>query len=56
MTVANKETDSCLQMCYIMAYGVSAYSSTIDRLKKPFNPILGETFELIHKDFNFVSE
>lgn len=39
-----------------MGFGVSGYSSTIGRLKKPFNPILGETYELIHKDFKFMSE
>ena len=24
--------------------------------KKPFNPLLGETYELIHQDYKFVSE
>uniref|UniRef100_A0A0N5AWQ5 Oxysterol-binding protein n=1 Tax=Syphacia muris TaxID=451379 RepID=A0A0N5AWQ5_9BILA len=38
-------TDSCEQMCYIAAYAVSSYSTTGNRVTKPFNPLLGETFE-----------
>jgi len=34
-------------MAYVMAFSVANYSLTIDRSpKKPFNPLLGETFEL----------
>lgn len=33
-------------MCYVMGFGVSAYAGNIDRHKKPFNPVLGETFEI----------
>jgi oxysterol-binding protein 1 len=43
---ANQSPDSALRMAYVMAFAVSSYSSTINRVKKPFNPILGETFEL----------
>lgn len=43
-------------MCYVMGFGVSAYASNIDRHKKPFNPILGETFEIQDKSFRFLSE
>ncbi|CAD8189013.1 unnamed protein product [Paramecium octaurelia] len=53
---ANQEQDQWLRMCYVMGFGVSAYSSNIDRHKKPFNPILGETFEIQNKQFRFVSE
>ena len=38
--------DSALRMCYIMGFGVSPYSANIGRTKKPFNPILGETYEI----------
>ncbi|XP_032899495.1 oxysterol-binding protein 2-like isoform X1 [Amblyraja radiata] len=34
------------QMCYVAAFSVSSYSTTIHRTAKPFNPLLGETFEL----------
>lgn len=42
----------------IAAFAVSAYSSTVGRIAKPFNPLLGETYELVHpeKGFRFVSE
>ena len=39
-----------------MGFGVANYASNIDRIKKPFNPILGETYELITTDFKFISE
>eukprot|EP01134_Creolimax_fragrantissima_P000779 CFRG0779T1 len=34
------------RMCYIAAYTVSSYATTYYRTNKPFNPLLGETFEL----------
>jgi len=33
------------QMAYIAAFTVSAYCTTANRTNKPFNPLLGETFE-----------
>ncbi|KAK7934013.1 hypothetical protein WMY93_004909 [Mugilogobius chulae] len=39
--------DSSLeQMCYVAAFSVSSYSTTAHRTAKPFNPLLGETYEL----------
>ncbi|XP_048851762.1 oxysterol-binding protein 1 isoform X3 [Brienomyrus brachyistius] len=34
------------QLCYVAAFSVSSYSTTVHRTGKPFNPLLGETFEL----------
>ncbi|XP_051763990.1 oxysterol-binding protein 2-like isoform X3 [Ctenopharyngodon idella] len=34
------------QMCLVAAFSVSSYSTTIHRTGKPFNPLLGETYEL----------
>ncbi|XP_031415282.1 oxysterol-binding protein 1 isoform X2 [Clupea harengus] len=34
------------QLCYVAAFTVSSYSTTVHRTGKPFNPLLGETFEL----------
>jgi hypothetical protein len=31
-------------------------SGNKNRTKKPFNPVLGETYELVTEDFRFVSE
>lgn len=42
----------------VAAFAVSAYSSTVGRTAKPFNPLLGETYELVHveKGFRFLAE
>ncbi|KAG7251210.1 hypothetical protein CRUP_034863, partial [Coryphaenoides rupestris] len=34
------------QLCYVAAFSVSSYSTTVHRTGKPFNPLLGETYEL----------
>uniref|UniRef100_A0A8C4QIP4 Oxysterol-binding protein n=1 Tax=Eptatretus burgeri TaxID=7764 RepID=A0A8C4QIP4_EPTBU len=34
------------KLCYLAAFSVSSYSTTVFRTGKPFNPLLGETFEL----------
>ncbi|XP_034019908.1 oxysterol-binding protein 1-like isoform X3 [Thalassophryne amazonica] len=43
---AAKCHSSLEQMCYVAAFSVSSYSTTIHRTGKPFNPLLGETYEL----------
>lgn len=43
---AAKCQSSVEQMCYVAAFTVSSYSTTVHRTGKPFNPLLGETFEL----------
>lgn len=43
---ASKSHSSLEQMCYVAAFSVSSYSTTVHRTGKPFNPLLGETFEL----------
>mgnify|MGYP002620472240 CR=1 FL=1 len=55
---ADECTDSCLRLAYCVAFGASAFYSSIGRLKKPFNPVLGETFEYLPVDgaFRFISE
>ena len=42
----------------VVAFAISAYSSTVGRTAKPFNPLLGETYELVHveKGFRFIAE
>uniref|UniRef100_A0A3Q2XH68 Oxysterol binding protein n=1 Tax=Hippocampus comes TaxID=109280 RepID=A0A3Q2XH68_HIPCM len=43
---ATKCHSSLEQMCYVAAFSVSSYSTTVHRTSKPFNPLLGETYEL----------
>ncbi|XP_025407950.1 oxysterol-binding protein 1 isoform X2 [Sipha flava] len=33
------------QMAYVAAFTISSYSTTVNRTSKPFNPLLGETYE-----------
>ncbi|TKR77101.1 hypothetical protein L596_018135 [Steinernema carpocapsae] len=47
---AAEKTDSLEQMCYVAAYAISSYSTTGNRTTKPFNPLLGETFECDRRD------
>ena len=37
--------DSCLRMVYVAGFAASEYVSTVGRIAKPFNPLLGETYE-----------
>lgn len=43
-------SDSTEQMAYVAAFTVSSYSSTAYRTGKPFNPLLGETYECDRRD------
>ncbi|XP_031685875.1 oxysterol-binding protein 2 [Oncorhynchus kisutch] len=38
------------QLCLVAAFSVSSYSTTVHRTAKPFNPLLGETYELDRLD------
>lgn len=42
--------DSCEQLSWVAAFTVSLYATTADRMAKPFNPLLGETFECDRMD------
>ncbi|XP_013784959.1 oxysterol-binding protein 1-like [Limulus polyphemus] len=47
---ASRCKDSCEQMAFVAAYTVSAYATTSNRSSKPFNPLLGETYECDRMD------
>ena len=56
---ANSLRDPHERMCYVAAFAVSSYASTAYRSGlKPFNPILGETYECVReeKGFRFLGE
>lgn len=50
LDVAAKCTDACEQLAYVAAFTISAYSTTSNRTGKPFNPLLGETYECDRTD------
>lgn len=43
---ANTTTDKGLQCAYILACSIITYANTIGSARKPFNPLLGETYEI----------
>ncbi|OWB63544.1 hypothetical protein B5S29_g4531 [[Candida] boidinii] len=43
-------SDSTTRMVYVAAFAASEYASTIGRVAKPFNPLLGETYEYARPD------
>jgi hypothetical protein len=47
---AAEKTDTLEQLCYVAAYSISCYSTTGNRTTKPFNPLLGETYECDRTD------
>ncbi|CAF3824366.1 unnamed protein product [Rotaria magnacalcarata] len=55
---ADECTDPIMRMQYVAAFAASSISSNIDRLSKPFNPLLGETYEFVQDDlpFRYMSE
>ncbi|CAF0862198.1 unnamed protein product [Adineta steineri] len=50
LDVAAKINDNWEQLAYVAAFTVSSYSTTATRVNKPFNPLLGETFECDRTD------
>nr|XP_057929022.1 oxysterol-binding protein-related protein 1 isoform X3 [Doryrhamphus excisus] len=50
---ANTSSDSIDRMKCVAAFAVSAVASQWERTGKPFNPLLGETYELIREDLGF---
>lgn len=45
LDAAVSSKDNIEQMAYVAAFTVSSYATTTTRTMKPFNPLLGETFE-----------
>ena len=43
-------------MAIVCAYAISQYCAQNGRINKPFNPLLGETYELLTPDFKLIAE
>lgn len=56
LTKAADISDSCLRLAYAACFAISSYSSNENRTMKPFNPLLGETFDLQRDGYNLISE
>lgn len=53
---ADKEDDPVIRIQLVASFCVAQYKCTDARLNKPFNPILGETFELKGEDYTYFAE
>ncbi|TVY23211.1 Oxysterol-binding-like protein [Lachnellula hyalina] len=53
LDIAADRPDAAERMVYVAAFAASEYASTIGRVAKPFNPLLGETFEYVRPDKNY---
>lgn len=53
LDLAADRADSIERLLYVAAFAASEYASTIGRVAKPFNPLLGETFEYARPDKNY---
>ncbi|GAW00122.1 oxysterol-binding protein [Lentinula edodes] len=56
LDIASSTPSPHLRIAYIAAFAMSNYSSTIGRIAKPFNPMLGETFEYVCLGDDFEGE
>jgi oxysterol-binding protein 1 len=58
LSLAAERTDSLERMLFVAAFTASEFASTIGRVAKPFNPLLGETFEYVRPDkgYRFFTE
>lgn len=50
------EEDPVIRIQLVASFCIAQYKCTDGRLNKPFNPILGETFELKGKDYTYFAE
>jgi hypothetical protein len=53
---AASESDSTIRLLLVSAFAISSFSSNRAKeraVRKPFNPMLGETFELVREDLGF---
>ncbi|PFH36619.1 Oxysterol-binding protein [Besnoitia besnoiti] len=48
--------DSVDRMLLVTLFAITPYASATGRTYKPFNPLLGETFEFTHRGYNFIAE
>ena len=56
LSAAAEQEDSLLSLAQFSAFCIAQYGGTHFRLTKPFNPILGETYEFCTSTWQFVAE
>lgn len=53
LNIAADRHDSTERLVYVAGFAASEYASTIGRVAKPFNPLLGETYEYCRPDIGY---
>lgn len=53
---ASNEPNPQIRMAYVAAFNASRYCAVVGRTTKPFNSLLGETYELVTSKYRFFSE
>ncbi len=56
LDAATKQKDSLRRLAFVAVYSTTVLTSVEKSNTKPFNPLLGETFELVTPEFKFISE
>ena len=58
LDIAADRNSSLERLVYVAGFAASEYASTIGRVAKPFNPLLGETYEYVRPDkgYRFCAE
>lgn len=56
MDRAVAEKDPVKRTAFVAIFLISQYTEVYLRTRKPFNPLLGETYEVVTPDFRFVAE
>jgi hypothetical protein len=56
LETAGGSPDPVVRMAYCAAFMISTHSMYQKAIMKPFNPLLGETYELINPKFKFFAE
>ena len=56
LEAAASEENQYLRLAYVATYTISRFAALNDRNTKPFNPLLGETYELVTENFKILTE
>ncbi|ORX96527.1 hypothetical protein K493DRAFT_217361, partial [Basidiobolus meristosporus CBS 931.73] len=58
LDTAAAQEDSTERLLWVTIFAMSSYASTQKRFRKPFNPLLGETYEYVNRDkgYRYMSE
>ena len=56
LELAAQEPDPFMRMARVAAFKISRFNTVTERLQKPFNPLLGETYEMVTTKYRSIVE